>query len=226
MLFLPKIFTADMGTNTKLIAAAIGMLLTAMPTESSGQTKNRYDALPVHHGCIIFAGDSITDDCEWNELFSNQSVLNRGIDGNTSTYLLQRVHELTRHTPDKIFIAIGTNDLPHTPIDRVIENIDRIIETFASESPGTRIYIQSVLPTGPRPMFRDADSDRKNALIRELNASYRQLCKEKGLTFIDLYDSFIDPDGRYIRKELTSDDLHLTGKGYLVWKSIVEPYIR
>lgn len=188
--------------------------------------QSRYDVLPEHSGGIIFVGDSITDDCEWNELFDNPDILNRGIDGNTTGTVLARVHELTRHQPEKLFLGIGTNDLPGTPLGKVMSNIREIVETFASESPDTKIYIQSVLPVGPRPMFMNmGNSDEKNRLIVELNRMYKEFCAERGLTYIDNHSLFLAEDGINLDPELGCDDLHLMGAGYMVWKKNVEPYV-
>lgn len=67
--------------------------------------------LPAHSGGIIFVGDSITDDCEWEELIDNPDILNRGIDVDTLEEFIARLPEITRHDASKIFIEIGSSDL-------------------------------------------------------------------------------------------------------------------
>ena len=203
-----------------VMTLTLGICLSAYAQQS------RYDVLPVHRGGIIFAGDSITDDCEWNELFGRTDILNRGIDGNTSATVLGRVHELTRHHADKLFLAIGTNDLPGTPLSTVMENISSIVSTFRAESPETKIYIQSVLPVGPKPMFMDmGNSDVKNKAIVELNALYKDFCQKNGCTYIDNHSLFLAEDGVNLNPALGCDDLHLMGAGYLVWKKNIEKYV-
>ncbi len=210
----------------KIIITALAALMGFGLNAQTMPQGTRYDVLPVHRGGIIFAGDSITDDCEWNELFGRDDILNRGIDGNTSSTVLSRVNELTRHRPDKLFLAIGTNDLPRTPLSQVMDNISKIVETFRKESPETKIYIQSVLPVGPRPMFMDmGNSDEKNRLIVELNALYKDFCAKNGCTYIDNHSHFLASDGVNLNPELGCDDLHLMGKGYLVWKKNIEKYV-
>ena len=189
-------------------------------------TENRYDVLPAHPGAILFVGDSITDDCEWNELFDNPDILNRGIDGNHSASVLSRVHELTRHQATKLFLAVGTNDLPWNTVDQVMANVESFCDILAEESPGTKIYIQSVLPVGPRPMFMDmGDSDEKNRLIVALNERYRLFCEERGYTYIDNHSLFLSEDGKGLDPVWGSDDLHLKGSAYLVWKKNVEAFV-
>lgn len=195
-----------------------------MAVEALGQTV-RYEELPVHEGGIIFAGDSITDDCEWNELFGNPDILNRGIDGNNSDALLARCPELVRHRPDKLFIAVGTNDLPHKDISEIVANVEAIVDFFAGKSPNTKIYVQSVLPVGPEPMFIDSDSVTKNRMIRDLNAAYSDMCARRDLTFVDLHSHFLADDGENLDPELSSDDLHLVGEAYLLWKDLIIEYV-
>lgn len=208
---------------TKII---LFVVLSLMPTAGVALSQTvRYEELPVHEGAIIFAGDSITDDCEWNELFGNPDILNRGIDGNNSAALLARSPELVRHHPDKLFIAIGTNDLPRKDISVIVADVEAIIDLFEAESPDTRIYVQSVLPVGPEPMFIAADSRTKNRKIRELNAAYKDLCARRNLTFIDLHSHFLADDGENLDPELSSDDLHLVGKAYLLWRDLIIKYV-
>ena len=148
---------------------------------------DRYDILPVHEGGTIFVGDSITDDCEWNELFGSQDILNRGIDGNTSESVLQRIKEISRHQPAKVFFAIGTNDFPTRTPDQVLDNVRKCCDSIAADSPDTRIFIESVLPVGPKQMFFIDGQEAKNEWISELNRKYDSFCAERGYVFIDTH---------------------------------------
>ena len=60
--------------------------------------------LPLHSSDIVFLGNSITDGCEWAELFENRHVKNRGISGDRSGWLLERL--------DSIIAARIPNSLP------------------------------------------------------------------------------------------------------------------
>ncbi len=186
--------------------------------------QDRYEVLPTKEaGSILFVGNSITDDCEWGELFENPNVLSRGIDGNTTAAVLARTHELTRHKPSKVFFAIGTNDIGgRVPVDTIIRNMSKILQIFAEESPNTKIYIQSVLPVGPNPMFMNLGHNNDGILA--LNERYKLFCKENNITYIDLHSHFLGDDG-YINPKYTNDDLHIIGEGFLLWKSLVIDYV-
>jgi lysophospholipase L1-like esterase len=92
-----------------------------------------------------------------------------------------------------------------------------ILERIKTESPDTKIYIQSVLPvTDPIQSINDT--------IVVLNQKLKNLSDEKSLTYINLFDSFKDEKG-FLKKDLTNDGLHLTGKAYLIWKSLIDEYV-
>ncbi len=171
---------------------------------------------------ILFVGNSITDDCEWGELFENPNVLSRGIDGNITTTILDRIHELTRHKAAKVFFAIGTNDLGRTPVDTIMQNMSKIVQIFTEESPNTKIYFQSVLPVAQESIWGPGS---KNDLVNELNERYKQFCKDKDITYIDLNSHFLAEDGYHLKPEFTNDGLHIMAAGYKAWKSLVIDYV-
>ena len=50
------------------------------------------------------------------------------------------------------------------------------------------------------------------------------LQKEK-VKYIDLFTHFVDDNGQ-MKPEYTNDGLHLLGKGYMLWKEIITPYLK
>jgi lysophospholipase L1-like esterase len=184
------------------------------------QLVSMFRACPVSKGAIIFLGDSITEGGNWPELFPGKNVLNRGIGGDITAGLLARLDEVIRHQPSKIFIAIGTNDLAiGFSNEKILKNYRAIIEQLKADSPGTKIYVQSVLPVGKRVLF-----GHKNEKILPLNQELRQMCAELGITYIDLYPQFLNGDG-YLDNQFTNDNLHLLGNAYLLWKDQIEGYV-
>lgn len=190
------------------------------------QRATLFEVLPVGKSDIIFLGNSITDGCEWNELFANPHVKNRGISGDTSEGILDRLEPVIAGHPSKIFLMIGTNDLSRgISVDTVVENIGKIIDRTAAESPSTLLYIQSILPVSAHfGMF--AGHTSKGAEIREANERLRALAAEKGVVFIDLSRSFADPATGDMNLSYTNDGLHLKGQGYILWRDMVKPFVK
>jgi len=181
---------------------------------------SHFKTLPDIKNEIIFLGNSITDQAEWSELFQNPKVENRGIGGDDTDGVLQRLDEVVSRKPAKIFIMIGTNDLAyHKSVQHVEDNYVRIIDRIMNESPKTKIYIQSILPTNDK-----VHVDRQNSDIQKINAFLEQLAKKKGLVYIDLYSLFVTPNNE-LNPKYSIDGLHPNGEGYLIWKNKIEKYV-
>ena len=168
---------------------------------------------------IVFLGDSLTSSCEWHELFGNSlAILNRGIGGDTSAGVLERISTVSGLRPLAVFLMIGTNDaqlLGYTPAD-TLRNYRLILQDLRQSSPGTRIYVQSILPSRA-PKF--------NKWSGEVNRGLRQLADEEGLTYVDLRPSFLDSN-QTLSERYTLDGLHLTADGYFLWKRQIDPLIQ
>src|SRR5690606_18724659 len=88
------------------------------------QRISHFRTLPIKHGEVIFLGNSISDGAEWSELFNSSNVINRGISGDKTSGILNRIDEIVRRKPSKVFLLIGTNDLEHkVSIKEILNNI-------------------------------------------------------------------------------------------------------
>ncbi len=183
-----------------------------------------FESLPNDSNEIVFLGNSITDGCEWSELFDDLRIKNRGISGDVTLGVLDRLYEVTESHPLQIFIMIGVNDLAAgISQDTIFSRYERIIKRVKSSSPKTELFVQSVLPVNPEFKKFSNHVNKTNQII-ELNKKLKKLCKNYKLSYIDLYSSF-KIEGNKLNPKYTNDGLHLTGKGYLLWKSLVEGYI-
>ena len=77
--------------------------------------KNLFQQLPNTSGEIIFLGDSMTEYGEWVEFFGNPNIKNRGIAGDMTDGILDRLDEVTASSPSQLFLMIGVNDLLFHP---------------------------------------------------------------------------------------------------------------
>lgn len=189
------------------------------------QRASLFEKLPVDDNDIIFLGNSITDGAEWAELFNNPDVKNRGISGDITMGVYDRLDAILSGQPAKIFLLIGINDVARgTSADSIVQNIRLITETIMTKSPDTHLFLQSVLPVNDSfDKFHGHTSRYK--MVPEINDQLKKLAKEKNVTFIDLFTHFVNESGIKMDAKYTNDGLHLTGEGYLLWKEIVEPRI-
>jgi len=182
--------------------------------------KEHFELLPDTENEIIFLGNSITDNCEWSELFGNPDIKNRGIGGDDTDGVLERLDEVTSSKPEKIFMMIGTNDLAYgKDVEYILENYRKILTGINNDSPETKIYLQNVLPVEDAIHFT-----RPNSSIIEINEGLVELAGEYDCTYIDLHSVFKREDGK-LNLDYSLDGLHLNGKGYEVWKEVIVKYI-
>ena len=189
------------------------------------QRASLFELLPVGPEDIVFVGNSITDGCEWNELFDNPHVRNRGISGDTTMGVHDRLDAILPGHPAKIFLMIGINDLSRgIAAQTVVENIRRILGRIKTESPSTRIYVQSLLPVSDAYGLFSGHTARRND-IPGINEALRKMAPEFGAVYVDLFSRFVNAETGKMDTAYSNDGLHLLGKGYLLWRDIVLPFV-
>ena len=172
-------------------------------------------------GCIIFAGGSIMEDCEWKELFGNTDIINRGIDGSTVQELVDRIPELVRHSPSKVFIEIGSSDLGSSNPADVLSGTAKVSDAMLES--GAKVYIFSVLPpSNGGGMMGGAPVSPET--VKAYNRDLKAYCESSGATFLDMYSAFEGADGRMNPKYGTSNT-KLSVAGYSRLRECLENYV-
>lgn len=190
------------------------------------QRATLFEKLPITSTDIVFLGNSLTDGCEWTELFGNPHIKNRGISGDEVMGIYDRIDPILKGKPAKIFLLTGVNDVSHDlTADSILVMYKKLVSKIKSDSPKTKLYIQSVLPVNDE-FTRFPKVHNKTQVILDINKGLKQLAKENGYTYIDLYTHFIAPGTQSFDKKYTNDGLHLLGPGYLVWKEVLKPYVK
>lgn len=185
----------------------------------------QFRSYPDSHEDIIFLGNSITAYTYWNELLSLPQSRNRGISGDTTFGILERLDEVTEGKPSKIFLLIGINDISrNVPADLILRNYNRILARIQRESPRTEIFVQTILPVN-NTFTRYKNHYNKNEIIAAVNNGLRQFAKEEKITLIDLHPHFLDEQNR-LDKKYTEEGLHLNAAGYELWKTLLVPYLQ
>lgn len=189
------------------------------------QRATLFESLPVTKKDIIFLGNSITNGCEWAELFQNKHVKNRGISGDICMGVYDRLHSIVKGRPAKIFLLIGINDVSRgTSAEKIIEEITMIVHKIKQESPKTKLYLQSVLPLNECYGMFGGHTSRWQ-VVKQINDLLQPLAEKEGATYVDLYSHFVDLATGKMKPEYTNDGLHLLGNGYLLWRDIVKPFV-
>lgn len=171
--------------------------------------------LPAMNGGVAFVGDSLTDFGRWSDAWPSLTIRNFGIVGDTTLGLENRIGQVVRAKPDRIFLLIGTNDIEYgRPLPEIAANIDHIVTRLQLELPRSKIFLQSVLPR--QPQYAEQ--------VRTLNGLIKKVAEAHKIPFINLYAHFVVEGGR-MDPALTLDDIHLAGKGYARWRSLIQDYV-
>lgn len=170
---------------------------------------------------IIFLGNSITAGVEWAELTGNVNARNRGISGDITFGVLERLDEVAEGQPAKVFILIGINDVARGIPDSVTSaNHRRMVQYIKAKSPRTKIYLQTLLPVN-RDFGKHAAHYNHDEMILRINDNLRKLAKAEQVELIDLYPAFLNTNGKLVDK-YTYDGLHLTAEGYKRWLEVLK----
>jgi putative oxidoreductase len=119
-------------------------------------------------------------------------------------------------------VKAGVNDISkNIPDTVVIENILTIVRRVQKGSPGTQIFVQSILPTNNTIKTEFPDHMNKDGHIIQVNVALARQAKATGFTFIDLYNKFTDKDGKFDAR-YTVDGLHPNAAGYKLWAAVLK----
>lgn len=189
------------------------------------QRATLFENLPIKSSDIVFLGNSLTNGCEWAELFGNPKIKNRGISGDEVMGIYDRIAPILKGKPAKIFLLTGINDVSHDlTADSVLVMYSKLVEKIREDSPRTKLYIQSLLPVNDE-FTRFPKVHNKTQVILDINKGLKALAKRKKCIYIDLYSHFLATGTQRLDKKYTNDGLHLLGPGYLVWKEVIKSYV-
>ena len=179
----------------------------------------KFNEEPISKKDYIFLGNSITAGTDWSKLLNLPQAKNRGISGDITFGVLERLQEVINRKPAKVFILIGINDISRNiPDSLILRNYKKMIQRIREGSKKTQIYFYTMLPVNAS-FEKFKNHYRKDEHILYLNDEIRKLAT-KNVTVIDLYPHFLDEQKR-LKAELTKDGLHLIPAGYQVWAEVL-----
>ncbi|MBF0527684.1 MAG: hypothetical protein HQK55_00150 [Deltaproteobacteria bacterium] len=195
-----------MSCRRSIILWGLALILVMIP--GNGQT----------YGGIVFLGDSLTAGGKWSEFFPEHHITNLGVVSDSTAGVLNRLDEVVKQRPEKVFIMIGVNDLgAGVTVPEITDRYAQIIRQLTSKLPKTRFYLQSVLPVNRQLYRRKLNPDH----IMAVNYLLQSLAGRFRATYIDLFSRFSTPD-RQLHREYTTDGVHLNARGYQIWKDCIE----
>jgi lysophospholipase L1-like esterase len=206
-----------------ILSILIPSLITAQHTRTEHWRDRtalfKKEAATIDTNKVVFLGNSLTEGFDLKKFFPDFQPINRGINGDHIDGLLERFdYSILTLKPSKLFVMIGINDIGAGDPDSLIQsNYQKLLRTILKSLPNTRIYIQSILPTTAQ--WSNCPKEK----IKRTNKFIRDFSTRFGFTWIDLYSNFATKDG-FLKKDYTSDGLHLNSKGYVYWSALLKKY--
>ncbi|MDA3885123.1 MAG: GDSL-type esterase/lipase family protein [Candidatus Delongbacteria bacterium] len=167
---------------------------------------------------IVMLGNSITAGIDWNELLGRKDIVNRGINGDITEGMLNRMKTVIKVKPKVCFFLGGINDLTRrVPPENTIANIKNIINTLLNND--VKPVLQSIIYTEQR----FYDFEHNNEYITTINDELKKFADDKNILFLDLNEHL--SENNLLKAEYSHDGLHLNAKGYSAWGKIVKETI-
>lgn len=193
------------------------------------QTKYReLNQVSVLEPDVIFIGDSIVEYYPLQELFGTaKTIVNRGIRGYQTKLLLENLDaHLYGDAVDQIVLLIGTNDIgKDIPMNEALDNLEGVIQSINRDYPLSQIKLLSILPVNEGEKYKQTIYIRTNEKIREWNQAYEALVSAyMQVDFVPIYDSLTDSEGQ-LKKDYTTDGLHLSVAGYQALSEALKEYL-
>ena len=160
---------------------------------------------------IIMFGNSITHRGPWSGLFPDNTILNYGVDGDTTSGMLSRISVPLAKGPKVICIMGGINDLIRgVSVSTVYNNLRQMV--IRSKAAGVIVIMQSTLHTGKG----YPNSSTINPKVTQLNNLLSAMTSTQNETWLNLNNSMAE-DGYLNVEYLLSDNLHLNSDAYVHW---------
>jgi lysophospholipase L1-like esterase len=176
---------------------------------------------------LLFMGDSITDMWRnkegnmagkpvFDKYFGHLKAANFGISGDTTQGVLYRLQhgEGQGFSPKAVMLMIGTNNTGRNTSAEIAEGIGAIVLEMQKDFPKAKILLLGIFP-------RSTANDPVRTTIAEINRIISRLHDGDRIHYLDIGAKFLDAEGN-IPRDVMSDGLHPTTKGYEIWAEAVK----
>lgn len=121
---------------------------------------------------------------------------------------------LTAHQFGKIYIKLGVNELGWPYPEKFAEAYGKLLDRVIELEPDALIYVQSILPVTAK---KAADGNvYTNKKIDIFNERIAELCKERGLVYLNVREAVMDENGA-LPEDAAADGIHLNKKYCALW---------
>lgn len=212
-------------------------LLFRQSEDAAGYELPEHDPVPADwFSDALFIGDSLTlamsmypldvpqtaAFCAYKSITPKQFVDNVTVQTADGTQVAV-FDEICRHSPDQIFLLLGTNTLASGSNTGLIASYTLLLQKLREQFPDAAIYVQGLPPVSEK-----VSSERvtlTNGRIRTVNLQLAQMAQANGCYYIDLNHALAKEDGSlstYISQE---DGIHLNQRGCQLWFDYLKSHV-
>ena len=177
---------------------------------------------PPKNAVLLIGSSSFTKWKDVQDYFPAHTMLNRGFGGSSLTDVIYYVNDvILKYKPKQILIYCGENDIAGSTsvtADTVLERFKTLYTIIRSKFKRIPIAFISMKPSPSREKYL-ATMQKGNAMIKSF------MEHEKKSSYIDVYSSMLDANGKILTHIFLSDKLHMNAEGYKIWQGVIAPYL-
>jgi hypothetical protein len=179
-------------------------------------------SMPPQNAILLIGSSSFTNWKDVAKYFPEHTIINRGFGGSSLPHMTMYAEDIIfKYNPKQIIIYCGENDLtggPTITADTIFNRVKKLHQLIRSRYKKVPIAYISMKPSPSREKYLET-MQKGNALIKAF------MEHEKRSSYIDVYSSMLDANGKILTHIFLSDKLHMNAEGYKIWQGVIAPYL-
>ena len=179
-------------------------------------------SMPPKNAILLIGSSSFTNWKDVAKYFPEHTIINRGFGGSSLPHMTMYAEDIIfKYNPKQILIYCGENDLtggPSITADTIFNRVKRLHQLIRSRYKKVPIAYISMKPSPSREKYLET-MQKGNAMIKSF------MEHEKRSSYIDVYSSMLDANGKILTHIFLSDKLHMNAEGYKIWQGVIAPYL-
>jgi len=179
-------------------------------------------SMPPQNAILLIGSSSFTNWKDVAKYFPEHTIINRGFGGSSLPHMTMYAEDIIfKYNPKQIIIYCGENDLtggPTITADTIFNRVKKLHQLIRSRYKKVPIAYISMKPSPSREKYLET-MQKGNAMIKSF------MEHQKRSSYIDVYSSMLDANGKILTHIFLSDKLHMNVEGYKIWQGVIAPYL-
>ncbi|MDB5208479.1 MAG: family lipolytic protein [Flavisolibacter sp.] len=195
-----------------------------LPFWNEIQAFKKEDSLkqPAKNAILFTGSSSIRLWKDLQQVFPNHTIINRGFGGSSLTDMIRYADDIIfRYNAKQLVIYCGENDIASSDTvtgEMVNRRFQKLFSMIREQQPNVPVVFISIKPSPSRWHLR-TKMVKANSLIKKF------LATKKNTRFVDVWKPMLNKAGTPEEDLFVEDKLHMSAKGYAIWKQKTEPLL-